>query len=84
IESVAKYADRVVVLEKGSIVYSGAPANAFYELWNKDRKEMYNLPAIMQLLIRLRMSGLPVDCFAVDMDQGIEYIKRALGWHYNR
>ena len=83
IESVAEYADRVVVMDKGEIIYSGMPANAFYEIWQREKQEMYNLPAIMQLLIRLRLAGLPVDCFTVDINQGIENIKNAIGWHFN-
>lgn len=82
IESVSRYADRIVVLEQGQITYTGDVASGLYDIWENDSQAMYNLPAIMQLLIKLRMSGLPVDCFAVDMEQGINNIKRALGWHY--
>ncbi len=82
IESVAEYADRVIVLDNGKVVYSGAPVSAFYHLWTENKQEIYNLPAIMQLLIKLRQSGLLVNPFAVNTEQGIYNIKQALGWHY--
>ena len=82
IESVATYADRVIVVEKGEIVYSGAPANAFYAIWKNSSDKTYNLPVMMQVLIKLRQSGLPVECFATSMEAGIKNIKQALGWHY--
>ncbi len=82
IESVATYADRVIVVDKGEIVYSGAPANAFYAIWKNSSDKTYNLPVMMQVLIKLRQSGLPVECFATSMETGIKNIKQALGWHY--
>ena len=82
IESVATYADRVIVVDKGEIVYSGAPANAFYAIWKNSSDKTYNLPVMMQVLIKLRQSGLPVECFATSMEAGIKNIKQALGWHY--
>ncbi len=82
IESVSAYADRVIVVDNGEIVYSGEPANAFYAVWEKNQSESYSLPVMMQALIKLRQSGLPVECFATSMETGIHYIKQALGWHY--
>lgn len=82
IESVATYADRVIVVDKGEIVYSGAPANAFYAIWKNSSDKTYNLPVMMQVLIKLRQAGLPVECFATSMEAGIKNIKQALGWHY--
>ena len=87
IESVAKYSDRVVVLNQGEVAYNGAPANAFFEIVSealKHKKDINNVPVMMQLLVKLRAAGLPVDCVTCDMNQGIANIKAALGWHYNK
>jgi len=83
IESVAKYADKVIVMEKGNVVYNGSPANAFYTIW-KETGEMHQLPVMMQILIKLREAGLPVECFVTEEEAGIAAIKKALGWHYSK
>lgn len=74
VESVARYAERVLVLEEGRLIGEGTPAEAFYGL----RERPARLPAIMQLLVLLRMHGLPVDCLTVDMERGIANIAYAL------
>lgn len=94
IESVAKYADRVVFLDNGKVKYDGRPEHAFYGMaYNSVMREhgdnvrhevtgavkaMSSVPAIMQLLIRLRLEGLPVDCMTVSRKQGIENITHSL------
>lgn len=83
IESVAKYADKVIVMEKGNVVYNGSPANAFYTIW-KETGEMHQLPVMMQILIKLREAGLPVECFVTEEEAGIAAIKKALGWHFSK
>jgi len=80
IESVAKYADRVIVLEHGQVKYNGSPERVFYlkALQDNAEDETWNIPVMMQLLVKLRKAGLPVDCRTVDMRQGIMNIKAAV------
>ena len=80
IESVAKYADRVIVLEHGQVKYNGSPEQVFYlkALQDNAEDETWNIPVMMQLLVKLRKAGLPVDCRTVDMRQGIMNIKAAV------
>lgn len=81
-ESVAKYAERVIVMDDGKVVCNDKPSGAFYDMWKKNEHNYQNLPVIMQLLIKLRLSGLPVDCMTADCDRGIQNIKQALSVHY--
>ena len=72
IESVAGYADRLVVLEAGELLSDGEPCQVFYDMFLKDKQGKIHLPVIMQLLTRLREKGL-------DNNVGIYNIIRALG-----
>lgn len=74
VESVARYAERVLVLEEGRLTGEGTPAEAFYGL----REQPARLPVIMQLLVLLRRQGLPVDCLTADRERGIANIAHAL------
>ncbi|MBQ9198845.1 MAG: ATP-binding cassette domain-containing protein [Lachnospiraceae bacterium] len=81
IESVTRYADRLIVLKGGNVLVDGVPENAFYEMYLRaedKEKELYNLPVMMQLLIRLRSEGLSVDCLITDIDKGVSSIVEAL------
>ena len=97
IESVAAYADRVIVLEHGEVKYNGKPEHAFYGIAYENivralddngnyvshdimglADDISTIPVIMQLLVKLRLAGLPVDCLTVNQQKGIENIMRAL------
>lgn len=81
IESVAEYADKVIVLEDGEIVYNGNPSQVFYRLATKKqdvKTQIINVPVIMELLVKLRKNGLVVDCMTTDYRQGINNIISAL------
>lgn len=81
IESVAEYADKVIVLEDGEIVYNGNPSQVFYRLATvkqDDKTQIKNVPVIMELLVKLRRAGLVVDCMTTDYKQGINNIISAL------
>lgn len=81
VEGVASYADRVIVMESGSMLYNGSPENAFYEMYLTDVNEnnICGIPVIMQLLICLRKSGLEVNCISCNQEQGIRDIINAIG-----
>lgn len=72
-ESAWQYADRIVYMEDGTIVYNDRPDYAFYAM----RRTRVQLPVIMQLLIRLRELGLPVVPAPITMD-GVDEIARCL------
>lgn len=81
IESVAEYADKVIVLEDGETVYNGNPSQVFYRLATKKqdvKTQIKNVPVIMELLVKLRKNGLVVDCMTTDYRQGINNIISAL------
>jgi energy-coupling factor transport system ATP-binding protein len=73
VESVAAYADRVIVMESGEISYNGKPEQSFYHMWQQG-KCIEELPVIMQVLIKLRKAGLPVDCLTTDYNKGANSI----------
>ncbi|MBQ9278256.1 MAG: ATP-binding cassette domain-containing protein [Lachnospiraceae bacterium] len=80
-ESVVKYADRLIAIEDGEVLADGIPENVFYEMYleaDEKERELYNLPVIMQLLISLRREGLEVSCLVKDIDEGVNNIKKAL------
>lgn len=88
-DSVCKYADRVLMLEHGELVEEGVPADVFYRLWLKRMNNitaetldeaLCDLPVCMQLLIRLRMMGLPVSCRYIDPEKTAAAIGRALSF----
>ncbi len=88
VESISKYADRLIVLDNGNLSYDGDVAMGFYKQWwdayKKDtatdektgssERSMANIPIIMQLLIKLRLAGMSVDCVETDMTKGVENI----------
>lgn len=89
IESVATYAERVIVMDKGTVKYDGKPEQVFYELamgsfamgeseQTKFEDSMPTVPAIMELLVKLRCAGLPVECRTIKLEQGIKEIEKAL------
>lgn len=75
--SVAKYADRIIYLEKGKALFAGETEKTFYNMFEHDNGTE-QLPVIMQLLILLRKKGLPVDCLNADIEGGVTEIIRAI------
>ncbi len=63
VESVADYADRLIVMTQGCIAYSGEVSEGFYKLvkYNDFENGFENIPTIMRLLIKLRLAGMPVN-----------------------
>lgn len=80
VESIAKYADRLIVLNDGHLSYDGDVAMGFYKQWcdGQDSASMAHIPVIMQLLIQLRLAGMPVDCVETDTARGVENIIKCL------
>ncbi len=80
VEAIADRADRLIVLDGGRLSYDGDVAMGFYKQWcdGQDNNSMANIPVIMQLLIKLRLAGMPVDCVETDMARGVESIINCL------
>ncbi len=80
VEAIAQRADRLIVLDGGRLSYDGDVAMGFYKQWcdGQDKATMANIPVIMQLLISLRLAGMPVDCVETDMARGVENIIKSL------
>lgn len=82
-ESVAEYADRLIMLDKGVNIGEGYPPLVFYRLSDKCE----SVPFMMSLLVTLRRNGLPVSCIPVcdtengrhwSNDAGLDEIVRAI------
>lgn len=80
VETIAQRADRLIVLDGGNLSYDGDVAMGFYKQWRdgQDEAAMSNVPVIMQLLIKLRLAGMPVDCVETDMARGVENIIKCI------
>lgn len=77
-EDVAKYAERLIVMNNGSVVYDDIPAEVF-----KHYKEMEKMglsaPQITYIMNKLKERGVPVDCEVINLDMAKEEILRVLG-----
>lgn len=70
-DAVVEDAEQVLYLRDGKIEEQGIPADVFYRLWLREMEHvtpetlstaLCEIPICMQLLIRLRIMGLPVSC----------------------
>ncbi len=76
-EDVAKYVDRIIVMNQGSIMYDGAPKDVF-----RQYKELEAVglaaPQVTYLMHELREKGLPVDLNATTVEEAKLSILRVL------
>lgn len=86
-EAVAEDAEQVFYIEFGKLMASGRPEDVFYEIWLQRMQQvrlenladaLCDLPICMQLLLRLRVMGLPVSCKLTKVADTVEEIKKAL------
>ncbi|MFU0827065.1 MAG: Energy-coupling factor transporter ATP-binding protein EcfA2 [Lachnoclostridium sp.] len=81
-EDVAKYANRLVVMNKGEIVYDDNPHNVFQHY-----KELEQIglaaPQVTYVMNELKNRGLPVNTSATTVEEAKDEILRALKTHYN-
>lgn len=80
VEAIAQRADRLIVLDGGRLSYDGDVAMGFYKQWydSQNVADMAQVPVIMQLLIQLRLAGMPVDCVETDSLKGVENIIKCI------
>lgn len=76
-EDVAKYVDRIIVMNQGSVMYDGAPKDVF-----RQYKELENVglaaPQVTYLMHELQEKGLSVDLDATTVEEARESILAAL------
>lgn len=77
-EDVAKYADRIIVLEHGKVRFDGTPEKVFSHY-----KELETMglaaPKLTYILHALKNAGLDVDTDILTMEGAVKTIRKALG-----
>lgn len=80
-EDVAEYVDRIIVLNKGSVMYDDVPKNVF-----KHYKELEEVglaaPQVTYIMQALREKGLNVNVDATTIDEATEQIYQAVKEQY--
>ena len=78
-EDVAEYVDRIIVMNKGSVMYDAEPREVF-----RHYKELESVglaaPQVTYILHQLKDRGLNVDVDATTIDEAAETVLKALGW----
>ncbi|MGN0167965.1 MAG: energy-coupling factor transporter ATPase [Acetatifactor sp.] len=76
-EDVAEYVDRIIVMNKGSVMYDGAPREVFAHY--KELEEVgLAAPQVTYILHELKERGLAVDTDATTIEEAAETILKAL------
>lgn len=76
-EDVSKYADRIIVMNKGQIKYDDIPANVFKN--SKEIEEMgLAIPIVSKVLNELKLKGMNVDTTKFSIEEAKREIIKAL------
>lgn len=76
-EDVAEYVDRIIVMNKGSIMYDDTPKNVFRHY--KELEEVgLAAPQVTYIMHALQEKGLPVDVDATTIEEATEQICKVL------
>ena len=79
-EEAAKYANRMLVINKGKILFDGKPA----EIFSQHKEELVEVgmdePQIYKLSALLRAKGLKIEEGITDSTELVKNIKKAKGW----
>lgn len=77
-EDVADYADRIIVMNKGEIVYNDTPSEVF-----KNYKELEKIglsaPEVTRTMYRLKEEGFNVDTDVISVKEAVETIAKCYG-----
>ncbi len=79
-EDVAEYVDRIVVMNKGRVMYDDAPKKVF-----SNYKELEEIglaaPQVTYILHELRSRGFDVDTGATTIEEAVATVQKALPWN---
>lgn len=76
-EDVAKYVDRIIVMNQGSVMYDGVPKEVFHHYQELEEVGLA-APQVTYLMHELRSQGLEVDLDATTVEEAAESIVKAL------
>ena len=78
IEDVAKYVDRIIVMNQGSVMLDGAPRDVFHHY--KELEEIgLAAPQVTYLMHEMREAGMDVSTEPTTVDEAKDAILRMLG-----
>lgn len=77
-EDVAKYVDRILVMNSGELIYDDSPKEVFTH-YKELEKIGLAAPQITYIMNALRKRGMDVDTTAITIEEGFESILKALG-----
>lgn len=76
-EDIAKYVDRIIVMNDGKVVYNDTP-KAVFAHYKELEKIGLAAPQVTYVMHSLKERGLSVDTSAINVEEAAESIKRAL------
>lgn len=77
-EDVAKYVDRIIVMNQGSVMYDGTPKDVFRQYRELETVGLA-APQVTYLMHELKAKGLQVDVNATTIEEAKQSILKALG-----
>ena len=77
-EDVAKYVERIIVMNKGSVLYDDTPKEVFRHYRELDQVGLA-APQVTYIMQALREQGIPVDTDVTTISEARDEIRRALG-----
>ena len=77
-EDVAKYVERIIVMNRGSVMFDDVPREVFRHYRELEEVGLA-APQVTYIMHQLREKGLPVDVDAITVEEAKESILKALG-----
>ena len=76
-EDIAKYVDRIVVMNRGNKMYDGRPKDVFAQ-YKELEKVGLAAPQVTYMMHELAEKGIPVNLVATTIEEAVESISNAL------
>lgn len=76
-DDVAEYANRIIVVNEGKIVFDDKPLNVFSEIEELEKISL-SAPQISYILRDLKKAGIPINTEAITVNDAVENIYRTL------
>ena len=77
-EDIARYADRLIVMNSGEVMYNDTPKNVF-EHYQELEKVGLAAPQVTYIMHDLKVKGFPVGVTATTVEEAADEIMHALG-----